>query len=32
MYMQSMNWKYGGYSDFEWDFYRKAQKILEIPN
>lgn len=26
MYMQSMTWKYGGYPDFEWEFYRKVQK------
>ena len=26
MYMQVMNWKHGGYSDYEWEFYRKAQK------
>ena len=26
MYMQVMNWKYGGYSDYEWEFYRKVQK------
>lgn len=28
--MEIMNWKHGGYSDFEWEFYRKIQKNLEV--
>lgn len=26
--MEIMNWKHGGYSDFEWEFYRKKFKNL----